>query len=290
MTEIRARFVLAALLFSATCSVSPVFAEVKDTDADGLTDEGEMTIYRTDPGRADTDGDAVADGDEVLAGSDPLDAAVIPTIGLPISDPGILGESSKSAWYLTRASGILAFILLSLSSAFGLVMSSRALTRVVPGAEAYEWHRSLSLASVAAVFLHAGSLFFESFLNLSFAEIFVPFLFDRAGLASASGFPLRVPIGFGVTAFYLALILVLTAEFRTKLPPRLWRVVHYASFVAYPLFVAHGFMSGSDSGEWWMRAIYAVSVVLVGSLVSIRVWSRNIRPLFRRSRPDTPAS
>ena len=46
-----------------------------DTDADGLTDGQEVTIYKTDPLNPDTDGDTLKDGDEVrLHRTDPLKA------------------------------------------------------------------------------------------------------------------------------------------------------------------------------------------------------------------------
>jgi hypothetical protein len=36
-----------------------------DSDGDGLTDDEEITVYRTDPNNADTDGDSITDGNEV---------------------------------------------------------------------------------------------------------------------------------------------------------------------------------------------------------------------------------
>jgi hypothetical protein len=44
-----------------------------DTDADGVADGDEGTLYGTDPLTGDTDGDGLSDGDELFAaGSDPL--------------------------------------------------------------------------------------------------------------------------------------------------------------------------------------------------------------------------
>jgi hypothetical protein len=43
----------------------------KDTDGDGLYDDDEERIYKTDPNNPDTDGDGVDDGEEVYKGTDP---------------------------------------------------------------------------------------------------------------------------------------------------------------------------------------------------------------------------
>lgn len=45
--------------------------KAKDTDKDGLDDYSELRVYRTSPYIADSDGDAVPDGEEVKKGTDP---------------------------------------------------------------------------------------------------------------------------------------------------------------------------------------------------------------------------
>ena len=43
-----------------------------DDDNDGLSDDDEVTLYGTNPKKADTDSDGVSDSDEITAGTDPL--------------------------------------------------------------------------------------------------------------------------------------------------------------------------------------------------------------------------
>ncbi|NTW14716.1 MAG: hypothetical protein HGA31_06875 [Candidatus Moranbacteria bacterium] len=278
-------------LFAAICaivmsfsSVSIATAAVKDTDVDGLTDEGEINIYHTDINNPDTDTDGVSDGQEILNGTDPLNAGLIIPQEENFTDPGIFGKPEQFPWYLARAAGILAFILLSASTIFGLVISSRAFIKIVPGVDAFEFHRTLSFASVIAVILHFTSLFFDQYFRLTPAEALVPFLFSRTGIVASAGYDIRIPLALGVIAFYLVIVLVLTAEFRAKMAPNMWRIIHYVSFTAYPLFLLHGFMSGTDSKEGWMRAIYILSVALVASLIIVRIVFRTLIPAIRRVR------
>lgn len=65
-----------------------------DSDNDGLTDIDEIEIYGTDPFNPDTDGDTWLDGEEVAAGTDPLDPLSFPYRGgWPINpDKDALGD------------------------------------------------------------------------------------------------------------------------------------------------------------------------------------------------------
>lgn len=48
-----------------TTTQDPTFALPVDSDGDGLSDDDEKNIYKTDPNNADSDGDGVSDGEEV---------------------------------------------------------------------------------------------------------------------------------------------------------------------------------------------------------------------------------
>lgn len=57
-------------------------ALVNDSDTDGLTDQGETTLYFTDPQNPDSDNDTFSDSNEVLAQSNPLDQKSVPGFGI----------------------------------------------------------------------------------------------------------------------------------------------------------------------------------------------------------------
>ena len=73
-------FLLCALPVMPGASAEPAspeddyeYAEMLDTDGDGLAD-GEERRIGTDPMLADTDGDGLEDADERMRGTDPLDS------------------------------------------------------------------------------------------------------------------------------------------------------------------------------------------------------------------------
>lgn len=269
-----------SVLFALSFGVHSTEGALKDTDADGLSDDAEINIYHTDPFVFDTDGDGVGDGQEVLDGTDPLDKNSSSLTALSIQDPGLLGSSQKFAWYLGRASGILAFILLTGVVVFGLIMSSRAFNKFVPGAAIYETHRFISWLALATVILHFSSFFFDSFMQLKVMEALVPFSMAR-NFPTALGYNMGIAVSLGTIAFYLMLVLIFTSEFRSKMSPKTWRAIHYISASAYILFIMHGFLTGTDSKEWWMKALYATSASLVFFLILIRIASRNLIPSIR---------
>jgi hypothetical protein len=60
---------------NGTSATAPPRLVIRDSDSDGLSDETEIRMTRTNPYQADTDGDGRPDGQELLAGGDPLMAS-----------------------------------------------------------------------------------------------------------------------------------------------------------------------------------------------------------------------
>lgn len=252
---------------------APLAAAVQDSDLDSLTDEGERSTYGTDPALFDTDGDGVGDGEEVLDSTNPLDPASSHLIQLKAeADPGILGESDKRAWYFGRASGIAAFILFTLTVIYGLLIKSQLLIRLLPGATLNAVHEYLSIAALSVGVLHMASFFFDRYMHISLIEAVVPFYLERE-FASALGLDIGVAIGLGILALYLAIILVATSLYRDRLPLKLWRAIHYASYVFYVLMVLHGLSAGTDSTQLWAQAMYGISFLIVNALLLVRIAS-----------------
>jgi len=72
-----------------------------DSDHDGLTDTNELSITGTSPIKADTDGDRLDDGDELVADTDPLDAESLLAIrGICLQAGGVRidWQGGRDAW------------------------------------------------------------------------------------------------------------------------------------------------------------------------------------------------
>ncbi len=258
------------LLTALTLSLSTVSASaaVKDSDIDGLTDEAEIGTYLTDPANYDTDGDGIADGYEVTSGTNPLDPASTPypTVGKEVV------KTESLSWYIGRASGILAFILFSIVVMNGLLMSTRLVVKLLPPALNLEMHRTLSWLGFGMLFIHIASLTFDRYFQLTWPEALIPFSLERSFL-SVPGYDLTWTVGIGTLALYGIALLIFTSQWRGKIVNmKAWRLIHYASFVTYLFFLAHGIFSGSDTATWWMIWIYVISAATVIALVIIRIY------------------
>jgi methionine sulfoxide reductase heme-binding subunit len=254
----------------------PTFA--KDSDLDGLTDESELKKYKTDPNNPDTDGDGVLDYQEVVDGSDPLNAKSNSIEHARARTSFLPEEGIATFWYIGRISGVAAFIMFTLVVVFGLLMTSKFLLKFpfmsAPGA--LETHSfNATFVAFTLVIVHISSFLFDDVLQLTIQEALIPFAVQRPNLRSGIGLELTLPIALGIFAFYVMLILLITSKLKNKLiSSKNWRKVHYLSFLFYILFMVHAILAGTDSTQWWMITIYSVSGVTVTALIILRIFGK----------------
>ena len=178
--------------------------------------------------------------------------------GLPGSFPNFLNwvfglTSVQIWWYVTRAAGIVAYILLWLSTAWGLAVSSKIFDPLLHRAYTYDFHQFLSLLALGFLFLHIAVLTLDRFLPFSLAQILIPF--------TSSYRPLWV--GIGVIAFYLTLLVTVTFYIRGRIGVRAFRWIHTLSLVAYVGATFHGLYAGTDSPLLSMQILYKGSLLTV---------------------------
>jgi sulfoxide reductase heme-binding subunit YedZ len=170
-------------------------------------------------------------------------------------------SSVQALWYVTRAAGVVAYLLLWLSTAWGLAVSSKIFDPLLHRFFTYDMHQFISLLALGFVALHVVVLRADKYLPFSIAQILVPF-----------AAPYRpVWVGVGVIGFYLMLLVSVTFYVRQRIGYPIFRVIHYASFVAYLAALAHGLLAGTDSSLWTTQLIYAASALVVIFLFVYRI-------------------
>jgi sulfoxide reductase heme-binding subunit YedZ len=161
-------------------------------------------------------------------------------------------------WITSRAAGIAALVLSSLSVCLGLLMGGRLMKGRGPDLRAT--HEALSLATLAALLVHGLSLIGDSFMHPSLADVAVPFV---------SGY-MTLWTTMGIVAFWAMLILGLSYYARTRIGGQRWRRVHRFTALAWVLGLAHSLGEGTDAGQTWFSAMTAIVIVPALCLLAVR--------------------
>ena len=166
-------------------------------------------------------------------------------------------SSSPAIWYAARASGVAAYVVLSVVVSLGLALGGKAQNRRWPRFSMEDIHRFGGLLVGSLIGIHVLAIAADSFLPFSLTQLLVPF--------TARYRPIWT--GLGIAATELLLALAITNHYRRRLPYGFWRKAHYLNFVIWTLASLHGLMSGTDRGAVWLAILYGVSVATVVMLL-----------------------
>jgi sulfoxide reductase heme-binding subunit YedZ len=184
-------------------------------------------------------------------------------------------------WLTSRAAGIAALILTSLSVCAGLLIGGR----VVKGhrQELRVTHEALSLATLAALVVHGLTLLGDGYLKPSLGDIAIPFLSGYKTLWTS----------MGIVAFWALAMLGLSYYARTRIGVQRWRRLHRFAALAWILGLAHSLGEGTDAGQTWFLAMTALAVVPAVALLLSRMLdsarSPQATPASQAERPAAPA-
>lgn len=179
----------------------------------------------------------------------------------------LTGQTS-AYWYMARAGGIVAYLLLWLSTIWGLSLSTKLTTNLIPAPIAYGAHEFLAILAVVFTTLHAGVLLGDEYIKFNIFHLAFPF--------TAPYEPFWT--GLGTIAFYLSLAITGSFYVRKQIGQKLWRTLHYFTFGGYTLALLHGLMAGSDSSHLLMKLIFLGTGVIVLFLTFYRLLTLGARP------------
>jgi sulfoxide reductase heme-binding subunit YedZ len=162
-------------------------------------------------------------------------------------------------WYATRATGLVTLLLLTASVLLGILTTGRFAGGSWPRFLTVGLHRNLSLLVVTFLALHVGTTVVDNFVSIPLTAAFIPF---------ASSYKM-IWLSLGAVALDLLVALVATSLIRNRLGLRIWRWVHWAAYVCWPVALAHGLGAGTDRGTLWG---FVLTIACAAMVAGVATW------------------
>lgn len=177
-----------------------------------------------------------------------------------ISLGATLGPSAY--WYLTRATGAVALVLLTVSVVLGILGSARfSAGPRWPRFAIDSLHRDTSLLVILLIAIHVVTSVLDGFAPITLLDGVIPFLSPYRPLW----------LGLGTLSFDLLIALVVTSLMRRRLGYGAWRAIHWLAYVSWPVAVLHGLGTGTDTKSAWSIILTAACLAAVLGAVLVRI-------------------
>jgi Ferric reductase like transmembrane component len=173
----------------------------------------------------------------------------------------IVVNSATPLWYLTRATGLVALVLLTVSMALGVLSSVRYQRPDWPRFVIVGLHRNFSLLALTFTAVHIATTLADGYVPISLQDVVIPFISAYRPLW----------LGLGAVGLDLLIALTITSLLRTRMTYRSWRLVHWTSYLCWPVAVLHGLGTGSDTRVTWVLGLTGGCVALVAGLLGWRL-------------------
>jgi DMSO/TMAO reductase YedYZ heme-binding membrane subunit len=182
-------------------------------------------------------------------------------------------------WYLSRAAGIVAWLMLTASVLWGIVLASDLFPKWRRNAWILTMHRWLAGLTFFFITGHLVTLLFDSYAHFSVRDLLIPY--------SSTWRP--TAIALGVVALWLLIAVQVTALAIRKLSWKWWRDVHIVSYVVFWGVSVHGALAGTDTSKVLYMSTAIVALAAVVFAASYRALSHDLpkrRPARARRHPS----
>jgi sulfoxide reductase heme-binding subunit YedZ len=186
---------------------------------------------------------------------------------------GIVGTvsaitSSNALWYASRATGVVALVLLTLVMVLGLLVTRRGRLPGLPGFAVSGLHRNLSLLAAVFVVTHVLTVVADSYVHVPVTAVVIP-------LASPYE---RFWLGLGAVSFDLMLAAVVTSLLRRHMSRGAWRAVHLTAYLSWPVAWLHSVSAGADlrHGPLFFLAVACAIAVAAAAVWRVTAAARDV--------------
>jgi len=168
---------------------------------------------------------------------------------------------STTVWYTIRATGVVALVLLTVTTVLGMLSASRARTRRWPAFAQVELHKRATLLALVFLGLHVLTAVVDTYVRVGPASVVVPFASPYKPFWT----------GLGTVAVDLLAAVAVSSALRRRIAPRTWRGLHWLAYGAWPFALAHALGAGTDAAQLWMDAVAGACTVAVLSALAWRI-------------------
>jgi sulfoxide reductase heme-binding subunit YedZ len=172
-------------------------------------------------------------------------------------------------WYIARATGVVALVLLTITVSLGLANAARLHSKRIPRFVINSVHRNASLLAVVFVALHIATIVLDGYVPIHVWTAVVPFTSTYKG---------QLWLALGTVSVDLLLAVMITSLLRRRIGNRVWRAVHWLAYLSWPDAVVHSVGIGTDASSTWMLAIVAGCVAMVLAALTVRIRARQAKP------------
>src|SRR5882724_10706791 len=167
--------------------------------------------------------------------------------------------SSAALWFASRATGVVALVLLTVTAVLGIAANRRGRLPGLPRFAVTSLHRAVSLLALAFLGVHIGTAIADPFVSIGIAASLVPFVSHYQPFW----------LGLGAVSVDLMLALVITSLLRGRIGRRTWRAVHWLAYATWPAAVAHSIGSGPDL---WRGALLDLTIACIAAVAAATAW------------------
>lgn len=176
--------------------------------------------------------------------------------------------SSTALWYASRATGVVALVLLTIVVLLGIMVSQRGRLPGLPRFATTSLHRSMSLLAVAFIAVHIVTAVADPYVTIGIAAAIIPFTSPYEPLW----------LGLGAISFDMIIALIATSLARARIGRRTWRAVHWLAYACWPVALLHGVGSSTDMRAGWLLTLTICCIAAVLAAVSWRIGNAIVAP------------
>jgi sulfoxide reductase heme-binding subunit YedZ len=164
-------------------------------------------------------------------------------------------------WYASRATGIVALLLLTAVLVLGIGVNRAGRLPGLPRFAVTGIHRSLSLLSVVFIVVHILTAVLDTYVHIPLLSAVVPF---------TSGYE-RLWLGLGAVALDLMLAMIVTSLLRGRMNRTVWRAVHLLAYASWPIAFAHSLGSSTDLQQGWLLGLAIACAAITAAAIARRL-------------------